>query len=205
MPRNFLRAVIFDLGGVLVRTDDRAPRANLAARLGMNYAELSDLVFDNKSARQATLGQISTGQHWEAVRARLGLSQEIFSDVRKEFWAGDTLDTSLVNFLRSLRPRYQTALLSNAWDDLRAILERELKILDAFDQVIISAEVGLMKPDERIFHLALERLGVAPGEAVFVDDFSENIDGARAIGLHAIHFRSADQARVEVEQMLDSR
>jgi putative hydrolase of the HAD superfamily len=167
----------------------------------MNYAELSDLVFDNKSARQATLGQITTGQHWEAVRARLGLSQETFSDVKKEFWAGDALDTSLVNFLRSLRPRYQTALLSNAWDDLRAVLERELKILDAFDQVIISAEVGLMKPDERIFHLALERLGVAPREAVFVDDYSENIDGARAIGLHAIHFRSADQARVEVEQM----
>ena len=202
---NSIRAVIFDLGGVLVRTEDRAPRDNLAARLGMNYMELSDLVFDNESARQATLGQISTDQHWEAVRTTLGLLPETFSVVREEFWAGDALDTSLVDFLRALRPRYQTALLSNAWNDLRGVLERELKILDAFDQVIISAEVGLVKPDERIFRLALERLGVAPREAVFVDDFSENIDGARAIGLHAIHFRSADQARVEIERLLDSQ
>jgi HAD superfamily hydrolase (TIGR01509 family) len=62
-----------------------------------------------------------------------------------------------------------------------------------------------VKPDERIFRLALERLGITPGEAVFVDDFTENITGARAAGLHAIHFRSADQARAEVEQLLDSR
>jgi len=200
-----IRAVIFDLGGVLVRTDDHTPRTKLASRLGMDYKQLSDLIFDSESARQAALGEISTDQHWEAVRANLAFSPDDFQSVMGEFWAGDFLDVSLVDFLRALRPRYQTALLSNAWDDLRGVLERELKILDAFDQVIISAEVGLVKPDERIFRLALERLGVAPWEAVFVDDFSENVDGARAAGLHAIHFRNTDQARAEVERLLDSR
>jgi putative hydrolase of the HAD superfamily len=109
-----------------------------------------------------------------------------------------------VDFLRSLRPRYKTALLSNAWGNLREVLDREWHVLDAFDQVIISAEVGLMKPDERIFSLALERLGVTPGEAVFVDDFAHNVEAARLVGLHAIHFRNAEQARAEVEQLLDS-
>jgi FMN phosphatase YigB (HAD superfamily) len=51
----------------------------------------------------------------------------------------------------------------------------------------------------------VERLGVAPGEAVFVDDFAHNVEGARLAGLHAIHFRSTDQARAELEQLLDSR
>jgi epoxide hydrolase-like predicted phosphatase len=200
-----IRAVIFDLGGVLVRTYDRIPRTDLAARLGMDYTQLSDLIFDSESARLAALGQISADRHWEAVRARLGLSPEKFAVVREEFWAGDDLDTGLVDFLRALRSRYQTALLSNAWDDLRGVLESEWKILDAFDQVIISAEVGLVKPDERIYRLAVERLGVAPEEAVFVDDYSENIDGARAAGLHAIQFRSSEQARADVERLLDSR
>lgn len=199
-----IRAVIFDLGGVLVRTDDRTPRAKLADRLSITYDELSSLVFDNPSAQQATLGLLGVPEHWEAVRASLGLSPQDFQSVKDEFWAGDALDTELVDFVRSLRPRYQTALLSNAWGNLRDVLEHEWKILDAFDQVIISAEVGLMKPDERIYHLAVERLGVTPSEAVFVDDFSENVEGARAAGLHAIHFRSADQARAEVEQLLGS-
>ena len=200
-----IRAVIFDLGGVLVRTEDRAPRDRLAARLGMTYDELSSLIFESPSSKQASLGQIGVSQHLESVRANLGLSLEAFQAAYEEFWAGDALDTSLMDFLRSLRPRYQTALLSNAWDDLRGVLDREWNILDAFDQVIISAEVGLVKPDERIFRLALERLGVTPGEAVFVDDFTHNVEAARLAGLHAIHFRSADQVRAEVEQLLGIR
>lgn len=200
----FIRAVIFDFGGVLVRTEDRTPRNRLAARLGMGYDELNNLIFDSPSSQQAALGQISVSKHWEAVRTSLGLSPEAFQTVQAEFWEGDVLDTSLVDFVRALRPRYQTALLSNAWDDLRQVLEHRLKILDAFDQVIISAEVGLVKPDERIYRLAVERLGVAPGEAVFVDDFAHNVEGARLAGLHAIHFRSTDQARAELEQLLNS-
>jgi len=201
----FIRAVIFDFGGVLVRTEDLTPRNRLAARLGMSYDELNSLIFDSLSSLQAALGQIGVSEHWEAVRASLGLSIEAFQTVQAEFWEGDVLDTSLVDFVRALHPHYQTALLSNAWDDLREVLEHRLKILDAFDQVIISAEVGLVKPDERIYCLAVERLGVAPGEAVFVDDFAHNVEGARAAGLHAIHFRSTDQARAELEQLLDSR
>lgn len=200
-----IRAVIFDLGGVLVRTTDPAPRARLAERLGLSPAELSRIIFDEESAYQATLGAITTQEHWEAVRRKLGLSPEEFPDVPAEFWGGDTLDQDLVDYLRALRPRYKTALLSNAWDDLRQVLEEHWKITDAFDEVFISAEVGLLKPDPRIYRLALERLGVAPQEAVFVDDFPENVAGARAVGMHAIQFRDSGQARAEVEAVLNGR
>lgn len=200
-----IRAVIFDLGGVLVRTTDPAPRARLAERLGLSPAELSRIIFDEESAYQATLGAITTQEHWEAVRRKLGLSPEEFPAVPAEFWGGDTLDQDLVDYLRALRPRYKTALLSNAWDDLRQVLEEHWKITDAFDEVFISAEVGLLKPDPRIYRLALERLGVAPQEAVFVDDFPENVAGARAVGMHAIQFRDPGQARAEVEAVLNGR
>ncbi len=200
-----IKAVIFDLGGVLVRTEDQAPRVALAERLGISRRELNDLVFDSPSAQQASLGQLTAAQHWGAVREALGMPEDGFEAVAQEFWAGDRLDPELVAYIRALRPRYRTALLSNAWDDLRGYLTGRWGIADAFDELVISAEVGMTKPDPRIYHLVLERLGVQPGEAVFVDDFMENINAARALCIHAIHFQSPQQALADLERLFDSQ
>lgn len=197
-----IRAVIFDFGGVLVRTEDRRPREQLAERLGMTYEQLSELIFESESSRQAALGEISTQEHWKAVREKVGLSSGAFPDVSTEFWGGDTLDHELVDYVRSLRPDYKTGLISNAWDDLRDVLREDWKIADAFDEIVISAEVGVAKPDPQIYHIALQRLGVAPAEAVFVDDFPENIAGARAVGMHAIQFLDSEHVRATVESLL---
>jgi glucose-1-phosphatase len=198
-----ISAVIFDLGGVLLRTDNREPRENLASRLSMTYAELDDLVFNSESARKAMRGEITSLEHWENIRLKLGLTPSEFAPVPKEFWAGDKLDTELVDYLRSLRPEYKTALLSNAWDDLRLVLQDHLQILDAFDETIISAEVGFTKPDPHIYQIALERLEVPPQEAVFVDDFVENVKAAHKLSLHTIQFKHPNQVIEEINAMLD--
>jgi epoxide hydrolase-like predicted phosphatase len=200
-----IRAVLFDFGGVIVRTNDRTPRERLAARLGIAYDQLSSLVFDSESALQATLGKITTQEHWEALRNELGLSQDDHANLPLDFWGGDVLDQELVDYIRALRPDYKTSLISNAWDDLRQVLEYTWKISDVFDEIIISAEVGVAKPDPRIYQIALERLAVAPQQAVFVDDFPANIAGARAVGMHAIHFKNSLQARKELDRLLNSK
>jgi glucose-1-phosphatase len=200
-----IKAVIFDLGGVLVRTEDQSPRHALAERLGISRGQMYYLVFDSPSAQQASRGELTVSQHWEAVRQALGLPEAEIDRLSQEFWIGDRLDADLVAYIRSLRPRYQTALLSNAWDDLRGYLNGRWGIADAFNELVISAEVGVTKPDPRIYHLVLERLGVQPGEAVFVDDFKENIDAARALGIHAVHFQSCQQALAELASLLDSQ
>jgi putative hydrolase of the HAD superfamily len=66
----------------------------------------------------------------------------------------------------------------------------------------ISAEVGVVKPDSRIYRKALETLNVAPAESVFLDDFPDNVAGARAVGMQAIHFKQVDQALAELNQVL---
>lgn len=200
-----IRAVIFDLGGVILRTEDQTHRAKLVERLGITREQMYYHVFDSPSAQQATLGKMSAASHWEAVRQALGLSPEEFPSVMDAFWAGDRLDTELISLIRSLRPRYKTALLSNAWDNLRQALERDWGIADAFDELIISAEVGLAKPDARIYHLALERLNVAPPEAVFVDDFMDNVAAAQKLGLHTVHFRNPAQALSELQTLLNGQ
>lgn len=197
-----IEAVVFDFGGVLVRTEDRRPRNDLAARLGMTYDELSALIFDSQSAIQAMKGEITADAHWDVVQKSLGLYDAGIEQVRTEFWAGDVLDENLVNLLRDLRPRYSTVLLSNAWDDLRQMIEEVWQIDDAFDRLVISAEIGLIKPDLEIFQWLISQLGIEPAKAVFVDDFLHNVEGARAAGLLAIHFQSADQVLGELQALL---
>lgn len=200
-----IRAVIFDLGGVLLRTEDQSPRQQLTARLGLPEEKLYYQIFESESARQAMVGAISAEAHWESVRLALGLGADAFDEARKAFWAGDRLDEELVGYLRSMQPRYKTALLSNAWDDMRAIILRSWTISDAFDEMIISAEVGIAKPDPRIYRIAIDRLGVSPGEAVFVDDFVENIESAKAFGLKTVHFQGSQRMRADLEMILDGK
>lgn len=197
-----IKAVIFDMGGVIVRTEDPEPRRILAAELGMTPEELSHLVFSSETAKLATLGRLTTEEHWEAIRQALKMGPDQYRHVPSFFWGGDTMDSVLVDYLRSLRPHYKTGLLSNAWDDLRDVIIRKWKIDDAFDEIVISAEVGVAKPDPSIYHIAAEKLGVLPGEVVFVDDFIENVQGALQVGMQAIHFRDTYQTLEEIETLL---
>lgn len=200
-----IRAVIFDIGGVIVRTEDHTPRNRLAERLGLTYDQLSAIVFNSRSAQLATRGKITTAEHWENVRGMLGLVPGEFPHVPEYFWGGDSVDEVLVDFLRSLRPKYKTALLSNAWDDLRGMIKDVWKIEDAFDKILISAEVGLVKPDPRIYQRITADLQVAPAEAIFVDDFQDNVIGAKEAGLQAIHFQSRQQALRDLSEILDGK
>jgi glucose-1-phosphatase len=200
-----IRAIIFDMGGVIVRTEDPTPRAQLAESIsGLSFDQLESLIFDGPSALQATLGQIKAEQHWQIVLTALHLPAEKIPTIQNAFWGGDQVDYELVDFIRSLRKQYRVALLSNAWSDIRQILEQEWQVADAFDELIISAEVGLAKPDPRIYQHALQRLHVRPDETVFIDDFPENVAGALAEGLHAIQFRNPDQMRTDLAQILEN-
>ncbi len=196
-----IRAVFFDLGGVIVRTEYQTPRQQLAERLGMEYDDLSRIVFDSETGRLAAVGAVTPQQHWEAVMKRLKRPREEMTTIREEFFAGDIVDRQLVDYIRSLRGKYKTGIISNAWSDLRENLVRE-KIDDAFDYIVISAEVGVAKPDPKIFRIALEQAGVSPNEAVFVDDFDFNIRGCEEAGMKGIHFKDAQSTLEQLKLLL---
>jgi epoxide hydrolase-like predicted phosphatase len=197
-----IKAIIWDFGGVLMRTEDPGPRQQLAQRLGTSPGELEYLVFAGDSSLQAQLGKISLDQHWENIRLHYRFQSEEMQGFKTSFWAGDRLDYELVDIIRRLRGRYRTALLSNAWENLRSLMTNDWHIGDAFDAIVISAEVGLMKPDPQIFRLVLEKVDVAPQKAVLIDDFKENIEAARCQGLNVIHFKSRTQALSELGSMI---
>jgi epoxide hydrolase-like predicted phosphatase len=196
-----IKAVVFDLGGVILRTEYQAPRQHLAERLGMEYDELVKIIFDSPTAQQATVGEVTAAQHWASVMKRLKRPASEAQNIRDEFFAGDVLDRDLLNFLRSLRGKYKTGLISNAWGDLRDYILKE-KFEDAFDHMVISAEVKVAKPSAKIYHIALEQLKVSPSEAVFVDDFYENIEACEKLGIKGIHFKNPEEALQQLKALL---
>ena len=199
-----IKAVFFDLGGVILRTEYQAPRQHLAESFGMDYDDIDKVVFGGGpkgSAARASIGEITEEEHWKNVMKTLKLPASEYERVREEFFAGDVVDHEIVDFLRSIKPRYKVGLISNAWNGLRDYIVRE-KFDDAFHHMIISAEVKVAKPDPKIYQIALEQLQVQAEEAVFVDDFIENIEACEKVGMKGIHFKDPKSALQQLKQMI---
>lgn len=197
-----IKGVVFDVGGVLLRTHDQSGRRTWETRLGLKAGSLAGLVFDSKLGRKAQLGQASLEEVWTWVADHLSLSPEELAALKRDFWAGDRLDRELCDYIWGLRSRYRTGMLSNNWARDGRAMAQELGIANCFDIFVTSAEVGVMKPDPRIYYVALERLGVSPPQAIFVDDFIENVDAARQLGMQGIHFADPERARGQLEEWL---
>lgn len=200
-----LRAVLWDMGGVLLRNMVPEPRFRLAELYGMSESQLEELVFGNPVSKKATIGEAGIEEVWEYVREALQLDPQKLAEFVATFWSSDRVDEELVDFIQSLRPNYKIGLLSNAFIDARQSLSKRFPgLLNIFDEVVFSSEVKMAKPDPRIYWLMLDKLGLEPASTIFVDDFRENVEAAHALGIHAIQFRNSRQARQAVLEALSS-
>lgn len=196
-----IRAVFFDFGGVIMRTEYQSPRQHLAERFGMDYDDIDKVVFGSESARRASVGEINEDAHWAEVLKRLKRPMSESKSFQDEFFGGDVIDRGLVEFIRSLHGKVHTGLISNAWSGLREFIAKE-KVIDIFDTVIISAEVGAIKPSARIFEVALEQAKVSASEAVFIDDVNVNIEACEKIGMKGILFKDPQESLDQLKQLL---
>lgn len=199
---NKIKTVIWDMGGVILRSEDWTPRRELGVQYGMTLEEVHDFVFNSTSGKLATLGKIEEEAHWRDIGGQLRISPETLKEFRDKFWKGDRLDYELADFIRKLKATYTTALLSNAWTNARKVLTKTKPCIDAFHVAVFSCEVGLAKPDPSIYNLVLRLCSTEPEEAIFVDDFVENIEAANQLGIHGVLFKNASQAIEEVTALL---
>jgi epoxide hydrolase-like predicted phosphatase len=211
-----IRAVVFDIGGVLEIAVGREPTARYPemiaaweARLHLEPGELRAQIrtLSERLARMgkdAALGTCTEEEWWEELRlvTEMDLAQtDAFTEDFWDVYLGE-MNGEMAEYFRGLRPRYRTALLSNSFVGARA-RERERYHFDEMtDLIVYSHEEGIAKPDPRIFKLTCERLGVEPGEMVFLDDAEPSVTAARELGMHAILFRDTAQAIADVTACL---
>lgn len=194
--------MIWDLGGVLVRTEDPSPRREWEARLGLAPGELARLVFEGEAGRRAAVGRTDGDGVWRWFGEHLRVPPADLPRLRDAFFSGDRVDEGLMDAIRSLRPRRRTALITNAWPDLRRWIDTEWAIADAFDEILISAEEGMAKPDPEIYLRALRRLEVSSPQAVMIDDVEENLAAARALGMQTLRFQSRERCAADLSRLL---
>lgn len=122
----------------------------------------------------------------------------------RRMFAGSTMQAEMLDLVRELRHSgLRTALLSNSWGT-RYGYPREV-LDELFDDAVISGQVGMRKPEERIFRLAADRLGLAPAECAFVDDIEGNIVAARALGFAVVHHTAAATTKAQLAELLERR
>jgi putative hydrolase of the HAD superfamily len=166
---------------------------------------MEELFFGGENGHRAQRGEISAAEQRAYVCRILGLPTDPESGMafEREFFGGDQLDQHLLDYIKDLHQHYKTGIISNAFDNVRPIALERWGMGQVFDGMVFSAEVGIMKPDRRIFDLSLAQLDVPASAAVFIDDFAHNVAGARAVGMQAIHFHSREQVINDLQALLE--
>jgi epoxide hydrolase-like predicted phosphatase len=197
-----VRAVLFDIGGVLEITPPTGARDRWEARFGLRPGELGERT--NEVWRAGAVGAVSEAEVHRRLGELLGVDDAVVRAFMDDLWAEylGTLNVELVEYARGLRPRYRTGIISNSFVGARERERQRYGLDELTDLIIYSHEVGMSKPDPRIYELACERLGVHPEETVFLDDTEEMVDGARAVGMQALLFEHNAQAIAEIEALI---
>jgi epoxide hydrolase-like predicted phosphatase len=183
---------------------DEARIAEWERRLALAPGALSDVLW-GESWRQFSISAITRDDYVQRVADGLGFPDaETARHFLEELYAGDRFNPQVAAAARALRDRYQVALLTNAspGQDERILEQFGIDVYAEFDAYVNSAHVGLRKPDPAIFRLTLDRLDVAPQQAVLVDDMLRNVDSARELGIHTVQFVDPDTSLAELEALL---
>lgn len=187
-------AILFDVGGVLIAPLDAAAvaarRAELAALLGYESAQTMWLRFyDSEEWTAAKTGQTTHEQMWDELLRPHGIgSRAEQAQIVARLHDGEGVDPAMVRLVAALHRDYRLAILSN-WDDRLELLLDHFDISRYFEVVLNSHRIGLAKPDERVFRLALKSLDMAPQELFFIDDLERNTRVAERLGIASHVFR----------------
>jgi len=201
---------VFDIGGVLEVVDDDAwPQLWInrwGDRLGLAPGEVAARLAAYDPGGSVVTGEVSEAQMRQMYASALDLDDAAADQMMAQLWDAycGTLDVDLRDFAADLRPRYTTAILSNSADGARREEQRRHGFEDLVDVVLYSHELGLAKPDPAVYRVACARLGVEPGEVVFLDDVEANVATARELGWHAVLHRSTAQSIAAITELLEA-
>ena len=186
-----IKAIIFDFGRVITAQKPDSLFRRYEEVLGLAPDSINPIMFDSPAWQDALLGRKTAKEFWFSIGPALGLKSRHEIDMfRRQYHDDEAINPGVLEIIRRLHGRYKLAVLSNSPPGLKRWFS-DWKILHLFDLVFCSGDEGVIKPDPTAFKITLERLGVKPGESIFIDDTQEHVDAARGLGINGIVFTSA--------------
>lgn len=189
-------AVVFDMDGVLCAYDFEARLAYLERMTGCPAVQVRRAVFESGFEDEADRGELTVEAYMAGIAARLGkpISQEVWLAARAAAMAPNV---EVLEMAQTIGRSLPVAVLTNNGALLQASLGDVFPdVLAAFgERIFFSCMLGIAKPEPAVYRLVLDRLGAAPGRALFIDDNADHIAGARRAGLATHHFRDAATLR----------
>jgi epoxide hydrolase-like predicted phosphatase len=197
-----IKAIIFDFGRVITAQKPLSLFRSYEEELGLDPDTINSIMFDSQAWQDTLLGRKTTEEFWHLIGPELGLkTADEVNRFRRRYHADETINEAVLDLIRKLHGRYKLAILSNSPPDLtRWLVDWEMR--DLFEVVFCSGDEGMIKPDPAAFKLTLERLGVEPGEAVFIDDTPEHVEAARKLGIQGIIFTTAAVLKDDLKKIL---
>lgn len=198
-----IKAVVLDYGKVLVRSPTSEEFGRMSNVLNVDFELFYSLWEASRGAYDRS--DFTAKDYWSRLAAQCNTSVDekqigVLRKLEVEIWAN--ADPVMLDWLGQLHSAgIKTALLSNMPTDLMTHVLANFPWMQHFTFKTFSAEVRLIKPDPAIYRKTLDGLGVTAAEALFVDDRENNIQAARALGMHAIQFQSAEQLRRDLEKL----
>jgi epoxide hydrolase-like predicted phosphatase len=191
------KAVIFDLGKVLIPFDFKRGYEALAACCPHPAPDVRQRIKATGLVTPFETGLIEPRDFVARLCEALSLTMnyEEFSRAWGSIFYGQLIPDSV---LASLAQRYRLVLLSNTNALHFEMIRENYALLDHFHDLVLSYEVRSMKPDPRIYEVAIDRAGCRPEECFYTDDIAENVEGGKRLGIDAIIFESPEQLRREM-------
>jgi len=200
MAKN-IRAVIFDYGNVLCPMPPPSAFENLAQIAGIPPVPFIEILWRHRLDYDR--GTLDSVAYWKLVGKESGT---ILSDsdttnlIKADFALWVHPSPVMLKWAHELRMGgMKTAILSNMPSHFSSYLRSNAEWLNDFEVKIFSGELGVVKPDAKIYQACLEGLGVPPEEALFIDDVAVNVAAARALGIESIMFESIAQLATEIQ------
>ena len=197
-----IKAVIFDFGRVISAQKPIGLFRAYEETLDLEPGTINHIMFESRAWQDALVGRISALHFWQKIGPELGLeSREEIDAFRRRYHADESINREVLRIIRQLFGRYKLAVLSN-WPAGLADWLSDWGILDLFEVVYCSGDEGRIKPDPVAYNTTLMRLGVLPGESVFIDDTIGHVEAARSLGLFGIWFKNAGQLERDLNRLL---
>lgn len=197
-----IKAIIFDIGGVIEYTPYTGWKEKWEGRIGTETGEIGRKL--REMGLDGGLGTCTEEEWLAGLRQITGMSAQQTAVFMQDLWEDylGTLNVELVEYIKTLRSKYTTAVLSNSFLGARRKEQEHYGLEELFDLLIYSHEVHLEKPDPLIYALICQQLQVHPQETIFVDDVFVNIKAAEKFGMKGVLFENNAQAIPQINFIL---